>query len=311
MTAPAIEVSDLCKHYGPVAAVDHISFAVRTGELVGFLGLNGAGKTTTLRILTTFMPASSGEARVAGFDVMYQSLEVRQRLGYLQESVPLYPEMRVEEYLTARAKLKQVDRTIRAARIDGCLAKCRIREVRRRLIGTLSKGYRQRVGLADALLADPPVLLMDEPLSGLDPVQQEETLHTIRGLAGQHTVLFSSHQLTDVEKVCDRVIIIDRGKIGFDDHLSAFASRTVTVLVEVKANADEAAKLFRQLPGVDGATAEPAGDGWAAVFVQSRPEKDVREAVARKAFEKGWGVRRLERKREKLEDTFMKVAYHR
>jgi ABC-2 type transport system ATP-binding protein len=311
MTAPAIEVSDLSKYYGPVAAVDHISFAVRTGELVGFLGLNGAGKTTTLRILTTYMPASSGYARVAGFDVMYQSMEVRQRLGYLPESVPLYPEMRVDEYLTARAKLKQVDRSVRAARIDGCLAKCRIREVRRRLIGTLSKGYRQRVGLADALLADPPVLLMDEPLSGLDPVQQEETLNTIRGLGGQHTVLFSSHQLTDVEKVCDRVIIIHRGRIGFDDHLSAFAARAVTVLVEVKANADEAVKVFRQLPGVDGATAAPATDGWVAVSVQSRHDRDVRDAVSRKAFEKGWGVRRLELKRERLEDTFMKVAYQR
>jgi ABC-2 type transport system ATP-binding protein len=311
MTAPAIEVSDLSKYYGPVAAVDHISFAVRTGELVGFLGLNGAGKTTTLRILTTYMPASSGLARVAGFDVMYQSMEVRQRLGYLPESVPLYPEMRVDEYLTARAKLKQVDRSVRAARIDGCLAKCRIREVRRRLIGTLSKGYRQRVGLADSLLSDPPVLLMDEPLSGLDPVQQEETLATIRGLGGQHTVLFSSHQLTDVEKICDRVIIIHRGKIGFDDHLSTFAHRAVTVVVEVKAPPAEAEKVMAGVPGVDRATAAPAADGWAAVSVQSRHDKDVREAVSRKAFEKGWGVRRLELKRERLEDTFMKVAYQR
>lgn len=311
MTANAIEVSDLSKQYGPVAAVDRISFAVRPGELVGFLGLNGAGKTTTLRILTTFMPASSGYARVAGFDVMYQSMEVRQRLGYLPESVPLYPEMRVDEYLTARAKLKQVDRGVRAARIDHCLAKCRIREVRRRLIGTLSKGYRQRVGLADSLLADPPVLLLDEPLSGLDPLQQEETLATIRGLGGQHTVLFSSHQLSDVEKVCDRVIIIHRGKIGFDDHLSTFARRAVTVTVEVKAAPAEAEKVMAAVPGVERASAVPAGDGWAAVSVQSRPDADVREAVSRKAFEKGWGVRRLELKRERLEDTFMKVAYQR
>jgi ABC-2 type transport system ATP-binding protein len=311
MTTPAIEVADLSKYYGPVAAVDHVSFAVAAGELVGFLGLNGAGKTTTLRILTTFMPASSGTARVAGFDVMYESMEVRQRLGYLPESVPLYPEMRVDEYLTARAKLKQVDRTVRTARIDHCLAKCRIKEVRKRLIGTLSKGYRQRVGLADALLSDPAVLLLDEPLSGLDPVQQEETLNTIKGLGGQHTVLFSSHQLSDVEKVCDRVIIIHRGRIGFDDHLSTFATRTVTVQVEVKANADDAAKLFGQLPGVDRAFGTAGGDGWAAVSVESQPSKDLREAVARKAFEKGWGVRRLELRRERLEDTFMKVAYQR
>jgi ABC-2 type transport system ATP-binding protein len=311
MTSAAIEVSDLCKDYGPVAAVDHVTFTIRTGELVGFLGLNGAGKTTTLRILTTFMPASRGHARVAGFDVMYQSMEVRQRLGYLPESVPLYPEMRVDEYLTARAKLKQVDRTARAARIDHCLARCRIKEVRKRLIGTLSKGYRQRVGLADALLADPPVLLLDEPLSGLDPVQQVQTLESIRELSGQHTVLFSSHQLSDVEKICDRVIIIHRGQVRFDDRLSTFDVGTVTVTVEVKANPEDARKAFAAVPGVDKATAGPAADGWAAVSVQSQPTADVREAVARKAFEKGWGVRRLERKQERLEDTFMRVAYQR
>jgi ABC-2 type transport system ATP-binding protein len=248
---------------------------------------------------------------VAGFDVMYQSMEVRQRLGYLPESVPLYPEMRVDEYLTARAKLKQVDRTARAARIDHCLARCRIKEVRKRLIGTLSKGYRQRVGLADALLADPPVLLLDEPLSGLDPVQQVQTLESIRELSGQHTVLFSSHQLADVERICDRVIIIHRGRIEFDDKLSTFDAGTVTLLVEVKANPDDAQKAFAAVPGVDRATAAPAADGWAAVSVQSQPTKDVREAVARKAFEKGWGVRRLERKQERLEDTFLRVAYQR
>ena len=311
MTAPAIEVQHLTKQYGPVAAVDDITFAVQPGELVGFLGLNGAGKTTTLRILTTYMPASSGVARVAGFDVMYESMAVRERLGYLPESVPLYAEMRVDEYLTARAKLKRVDRAARPARIDDCLTRCRIREVRRRLIGTLSKGYRQRVGLADALLSDPPVLLLDEPLSGLDPVQQEETLATIRGLGGRHTVLFSSHQLTDVEKVCDRVVIIHRGRIAFDDHLSTFATGAATVVVEVKAGPDDAAGQFRGLPGVDDATAAPAGDGWAAVSVRSRHDRDVREAVAKKAFEKGWGVRRLELKRERLEDTFMRVAYQR
>ncbi len=311
MTTPAIEVSDLCKYYGPVAAVDHISFAVKAGELVGFLGLNGAGKTTTLRILTTFMPASSGVARVAGFDVMYQSMEVRKHLGYLPESVPLYPEMRVDEYLVARAKLKQVDRTIRAARIDYCLAKCRIKEVRRRLIGTLSKGYRQRVGLADTLLADPAVLLLDEPLSGLDPVQQQETLNTIKELSGQHTILFSSHQLSDVEKVCDRVVIIHRGRIGFDNQLTAFDAGLMTVTIEVKAGADDAVKAFAAVPGVDRAAAREAADGWVTVKVESQPSRDVREAVARKAFEKGWGVRRVERKQERLEDTFMRVAYQR
>jgi ABC-2 type transport system ATP-binding protein len=311
MSSPAIRVHDLCKTYGSVAAVDHIRFEIPAGELVGFLGLNGAGKTTTMRILTTFMPASSGYAWVAGYDVMYQSMDVRRHLGYLPESVPLYPEMRVDEYLTARAKLKRVDRTARTARIDYCLDRCRIKTVRQRLIGTLSKGYRQRVGLADSLLSDPKVLILDEPLSGLDPVQQEETLATVRDLAGQHTVLFSSHQLSDVEKICDRVIVIHRGKIEFDDKLTAIARRAPHVQIEVKANADDAAKLFRQIDGVSEVTASSAGDGWAKLDVQMAHDKDLREVVARKAFEKGWAVRQLDLRREKLEDTFMRVAYQR
>ena len=308
MTAPAIQVQDLCKNYGPVAAVDHVSFNVAPGELVGFLGLNGAGKTTTMRILTTYLSASSGYASVAGFDVLYQSMDVRRNLGYLPENVPLYPEMRVDEYLVSRAKLKQVDRTARTKRIDYCLTRCRIKEVRTRLIGTLSKGYRQRVGLADTLLADPKVLILDEPLSGLDPVQQEETRATVRDLAGQHSVLFSSHQLADVEKMCDRVIIISRGQKKFDDRLSVIAGRAPTVEIEVKANPDDAAKLFGQIDGVKAAHGVKADGGWAVVSIQASGDKDLREVVARKAFEKGWGVRRLELHRERLEDTFMKVA---
>ena len=311
MASSAIQVQDLCKTYGTVAAVDHISFDIPPGELVGFLGLNGAGKTTTMRILTTYMPASSGCARVAGHDVMYESMAVRQKLGYLPESVPLYPEMRVDEYLTTRAKLKKVDRTIRTARIDYCLSRCRIKEVRHRQIGTLSKGYRQRVGLADALLSDPPVLILDEPLSGLDPIQQEETLASIRDLGGQHTVLFSSHQLTDVEKICDRVIVIHRGRLEFDDRLSTIAKRAASILMEVKVKADEASRLFGMVDGVTGVNATPGGDGWTTLDVKVGHEKDVRETLVRKASEKGWGIRRVELRREKLEDTFMRVAYQR
>lgn len=311
MSTSAIQVRDLCKTYGSVAAVDRITFDVAAGELVGFLGLNGAGKTTTMRILTTFIPASSGYAWVAGYDVMYQSMDVRRHLGYLPESVPLYPEMRVDEYLTTRAQLKQVDREKRTARIDYCLDRCRIKEVRQRLIGTLSKGYRQRVGLADALLSDPKVLILDEPLSGLDPIQQEETLATIRGLGGEHTVLFSSHQLTDVEKICDRVIVIHRGRIEFDDRLSSIARRAPTVVLEVKANPDDAVRLFGQVDGVTRVDKAAAADGWATLNIQVGHEKDLRELIARKAFEKGWGVRRVELRREKLEDTFMRVAYRR
>jgi ABC-2 type transport system ATP-binding protein len=310
MTQPAIQVENLTKQYGPVLAVDHVSFDVAPGELVGFLGQNGAGKTTTMRILTTYMPASSGYARVAGFDVMYQSMEVRTRLGYLPESVPLYPEMRVEEYLQFRAKLKQVDRTQRTKRVDYCLDRCRIREVRRRLLSTLSKGYRQRVGLADALLGEPPVLILDEPLTGLDPVQQEETLGAIRELGGRHTVLFSSHHLPDVEKVCDRVIIIDRGRLRFDDRMSNIRAKAPTVMVEVRGPADEVETFLTAQPGVFGVRAGAGHDG-AHEFEVRTDGHDLREPLTAALVGKGYGVRRLELRREKLEDTFMRVVFQR
>src|SRR5436305_5451975 len=241
-----IQVDNLSKYFGPVMAVDRISFQVDRGEIVGFLGPNGAGKTTTMRILTTFLPATSGIAQVAGFDVMMQSMDVRKNIGYLPESVPLYPEMRVEEYLRYRAQLKGVDRAVRQSRIESSLERCRIREVRRRLLGTLSKGYRQRVGLADTLLSDPPVLILDEPLSGLDPVQQEETLSSIRELGGKHTVLFSTHHLPDVEKVCNRVIIINQGRIRFDGRLSDIRSNLPLAVVEARGPRDQVESVVRQ-----------------------------------------------------------------
>ena len=311
MTQPAIQVQNLTKQYGPVLAVDNITFDVAPGELVGFLGQNGAGKTTTMRILTTFMPASSGYAKVAGYDVMYQSMDVRKHLGYLQESVPLYPEMRVEEYLLFRAKLKQVDRTARTNRLETCLDVCRIREVRKRLLGTLSKGYRQRVGLADAMLADPPVLILDEPLTGLDPVQQEETLGAIKNLGGRHTVLFSSHHLPDVEKVCDRVIIIDRGRIRFDDKLSTIRAKAPILVVEVRGPGNEVHDFLTHQPGVTEVKPAASDDGAVTFEVRTDHGKDLREQLAKKLVEKGYGVRRLELRREKLEDTFLRVVFQR
>jgi ABC-2 type transport system ATP-binding protein len=311
MTRPAIQVQDLTKHYGPVLAVDHISFEVAPGELVGFLGQNGAGKTTTMRILTTYMPASSGYAKVAGYDVMYQSMEVRQHLGYLPESVPLYPEMRVEEYLEFRAKLKQVDRTQRAKRIDFALGRCRIREVRHRLLGTLSKGYRQRVGLADALLADPRVLILDEPLTGLDPVQQEETLAAIKELGGEHTVLFSSHHLPDVEKVCDRVIIIDRGRLRFDDRLSHIRARAPILVLEVRGPADQVYAYLQDQPDVTDVRRTGEEDGVCSFDLRTRHGGDLREQLARKLVEHGWGIRRLDLRRETLEEVYMNVVFQR
>ena len=311
MMQPAIQVQNLTKQYGSVLAVDHVNFDIAPGELVGFLGQNGAGKTTTMRVLTTFMPASSGYARVAGFDVMYQSMEVRKNLGYLPESVPLYPEMRVEEYLDYRAKLKQIDRTARRRRIDFCLDRCRIREVSRRLLGTLSKGYRQRVGLADALLSDPKVLILDEPLTGLDPVQQEETLGAIRELGGQHTVLFSSHHLPDVEKICDRVIIIDRGRIRLDDKLSNIRAMAPTLILEVRGPAADVSKFLRGQPGIKDVHEIADSHGVCSFEIKMAHDDDLRESLAKKLIEKGWGLRRIDLRRARLEELYMKTVFQR
>jgi ABC-2 type transport system ATP-binding protein len=311
MAQPAIQVTQLSKYYGPIMAVKQIDFSIQPGELVGFLGNNGAGKSTTMRVLTTFLPASSGQASVVGYDVMYQADDVRRNLGYLPESVPLYPEMRVEEYLAYRAKIKGVDRNIRRGRIESSLERCRIREVRRRLLGTLSKGYRQRVGLADTLLADPPVLILDEPLSGLDPVQQEETLASIRDLGGQHTVLFSSHHLPDVEKVCDRVIIINRGRIKFDGKLTDIRSSLPIAVVEARGPQAAIQALITKIPGVTDVasiTPDPADAGIVAFEVKAAPGQDVREAIGQTLFTAGHAIRRLELRREKLEDIYMRSA---
>ena len=307
MTTPAIKVEHLTKNYGPVKAVDDISFEVQPGELVGFLGPNGAGKTTCMRILTTWLPASSGYAWLAGFDVMYQSMEVRKRIGYLPESVPLYPELRVREYLAYRAKLKGVERHIRTARIEECLAKCRIKEVQTRLLSTLSKGYRQRVGLADAILADPPILILDEPTSGLDPVQIGETLTAIKELGGRHTVLLSTHILNEVERVCERVIIINKGRIRFDDTMTAIANREPTHVIEVRGPAETVTQFLRDQPELVSVVAKPAGD-LTTFEIKTRDRKDLREELARRIAAKGWGIRRLDLRRESLDNLFSAVV---
>jgi ABC-2 type transport system ATP-binding protein len=311
MSDPAIRVDNLVKKYGPVLAVDHIHFQVAPGELVGFLGPNGAGKTTTMRILTTFMPATSGIATVCGFDVMTDSMKVRENIGYLPESVPLYPEMRVDEYLTFRAKLKQVDRSIRRARVEMCLDRCRIKEVRRRLLGTLSKGYRQRVGLADAMIADPKVLILDEPTSGLDPIQIRQTLETIKGLAGTHTVLLSTHILPEVEAICDRVIIISRGTIRWDGRLSRLAEQAPILVMEVRGPADDARKVLEHHPGVKKVADRPLDDGLTLFEIEQDRGQDLREPLARKLFERGWSIRRLDLRRKSLEALYTDVVLSR
>lgn len=303
---PMIEVNRLTKFFGPVLAVDRVSFTVDRGEIVGFLGPNGAGKSTTMRILTGYLPATSGVAKVAGFDVMEQSLDVRRHIGYLPESVPLYGEMRVEEYILFRAKLKGVPRKDRIKRIDYCLERCRLKEVRRRLLQTLSKGYRQRVGLADAMVADPAILILDEPTAGLDPLQIRETLALIKELGERRTVMLSTHILSEVEAVCERVIIIAAGKVGLSTTLAEIEEESST-LVEVQAPEAAVIATLRPLEHVKDVTAKPQDEGWVNVRVDTHGEADVRAAVAKALASHNWPLRRLERKRRRLEDAYFDV----
>jgi ABC-2 type transport system ATP-binding protein len=301
-----ISVQNLTKYFGPVMAVDRISFEVARGEIVGFLGPNGAGKTTTMRILTSYLPATSGIATVAGYDVMTESLQVRRNIGYLPESVPLYTEMRVEEYLDFRAKLKEVPRKDRFQRVEYCLDRCRLREVRRRLIGTLSKGYRQRVGLADALINDPPILIMDEPTAGLDPVQIRETLALIQELGESHTILLSTHILVEVEAVCEKVIIINAGRIGMIKSLVDVETKNVLV-VEVQGPVDQVLAVLKGIDGITQVSIDSKSSGSAVFLVQTRDNRDLRGQIAQTMIEKGWTLLQLSYRRRSLEDAFFEV----
>lgn len=303
-----IQVDKLTKYFGPVMAVERISFQVAKGEVVGFLGLNGAGKTTTMRILTSYLPATSGVAKVAGFDVMTQSMDVRRNIGYLPESVPLYPEMRVDEYLEYRCKLKGVDRKERPRRIDYCLDRCRIREVKRRLIGTLSKGYRQRVGLADAMVHNPAILILDEPTVGLDPIQIMQTLNLIKELGQQHTILLSTHILADVEAICERVIIIRRGQIGLDKQLKELSSDTAVIVLEVRGPGEQVTNVLRMTDGVSEVTPAPLEDSLTGYEIRTHEDKDLREAISERVAKNGWVVRRLDLRRRSLADHFKDVV---
>jgi ABC-2 type transport system ATP-binding protein len=301
-----IHVENLSKYFGPVLAVNNVSFQVEKNEIVGLLGNNGAGKTTIMRILTTYLPASSGIARVAGFDVMMQSMEVRQRIGYLPESIPLYPEMRVEEYLNYRAKLKGVDRRERVARVGYCLERCKVLDVRRRLAGTLSKGYRQRVGLADAMINDPPLLILDEPTDGLDPGQKAETLGMLRELGRDHTIMLSSHMLSEVESLVQRVIIIRRGQIGLAKKLSELETDDV-IVVEVRGPSDQVAVALRNTEGVAQVTARSSEDGVTLFEIQAHQRKDLRELISQRLAKNGWPLRRLDLRRRSLQDRWNEI----
>jgi ABC-2 type transport system ATP-binding protein len=302
-----IDVQRLSKRYGTVLAVDRISFKVGKGEIVGLLGPNGAGKTTTMRILTTFLAPTSGQASIAGFDVLDQPLDVRRSVGYLPENVPLYPEMRVREFLTFRAKLKDVSRAKRNAVIDGVIESTRIKDMENRILGHLSKGYRQRVGLAESMLHDPDVLILDEPTAGLDPIQIREVRSLIKELGERHTILLSTHIMSEVEAVCGRVIIIARGRIAVDDELNRIQADRAIVL-EARGPADAIRNALQSAPGVERVAPRAADAGYAAFEVYAKNGTDLREALAQRVLHNGWPLRRLDLKHATLEDRFVQAV---
>jgi len=305
-----IRVENLTKRYGAVKAITDVSFDVEEGEIVGFLGPNGAGKTTTIRVLTCYQPADSGSASVMGFDVFNQSMEVRRNLGYLPESAPLYPEMRSREYLDFRARLHGLDRSERRAAIDRVVQRCWLGDFIDRPIGQLSKGMRQRVGLADALIHDPKVLVLDEPTIGLDPTQIRETRLLIKELGKRHTILLSSHILHEVEQVCNRTIIINRGRVvanGAPEDLRQRVGAESRLIAEIKGPAAEVKNGIAALKGV-GAVELATADGWNRLTIEPRNKADVREDVVRLAVQKGWSLREIRREVGNLEDFFVKIV---
>lgn len=305
-----IQVDNLTKRYAGVTALNGVSFSVNRGEIVGFLGPNGAGKSTTMRILAGFIPASAGRVQVAGFDVFEDSLEVRRRIGYMPENNPLYVDMRVAEYLKFRAKIKGVPRGDRRDRLEEVLKQCGLDEVRNRMIGQLSKGFRQRVGLADALLAEPDLLILDEPTIGLDPVQIRQVRQLIKELGKRHTILLSSHILPEVEMTCNRVIIINKGRILASDTPANLVNTLHAgglINVEVRGPAIEVAAKLRAVAGVAGVETSAGNDDFVNVAVEPKDGIDPREEIFKTVVASGWTLRELVRHRTSLEDIFVEV----
>jgi ABC-2 type transport system ATP-binding protein len=311
-----ISVNGLTKKYAHTTAVDQISFQVQKGQIVGFLGPNGAGKTTTMRMLTCFLTPTSGTATVAGYDILEQPLEVKKRIGYLPETPPVYPEMRIDEYLSFVGQLKGLAGSDLRARVDYACERCAVADVRNKIIGKLSKGYRQRVGLAQAIIHNPDVLILDEPTAGLDPKQINETRDLIKSLAGDHTIILSTHILPEVSQTCEQVIIINKGKIVATDSVSNLQQRArsgESVLVEVagrNGSLDPAAvqRKLEQIAGVSRVIPKADGQKRLIFEVEATKDRGVRGAVARAVVESGWDLNELRPAALSLEEIFLQLT---
>ncbi|MCB0341667.1 MAG: ATP-binding cassette domain-containing protein [Pseudobdellovibrionaceae bacterium] len=301
-----IQVSDLSKSYGDRLAIDRLNFSVRKGEVVGFLGPNGAGKSTTMKIITGFMAPSSGSVKVAGFDVFENPIEVKQRIGYLPELPPVYGDMYVRDYLKFAALLKRVPRKKVNSLVDAALEKTGLQDVHKRLIQNLSKGYRQRVGLAQALVSDPDILILDEPTVGLDPKQMAEIRKLIQNLKGQHTIILSTHILPEVQANCERIIIINKGKIVAEDSLQGLSNRLSgnrRVTVRVRRSADELVNTLQQVSGVSNIGRDQDG-----IHIDIDQNEDTIEAIADHVVQKRAGLLELRSDTMGLEDIFIKLT---
>jgi len=311
-----IKVQGLTKRYARTVAVDNISFEVEKGQIVGFLGPNGAGKTTTMRVLTCFLPPTAGTATVAGFDVLDSPLEVKKRIGYLPETPPLYPEMEVTEYLTFVGRLKGIGSADVNRRVNEVVERCAVGDVRSKLIGKLSKGYRQRVGLAQAIIHNPDVLVLDEPTAGLDPKQIIETRELIKHLAGDHTIILSTHILSEVEHSCERVVIINKGKLVATDSVENLTNRlrgAEAVAVEVESaggspTAGDVQQRLEQVSGVSRVMPREARDGRLAFEIESLQGRHIRADLARAVVEAGWNLNELRAVGLSLEDIFLQLT---
>jgi gliding motility-associated transport system ATP-binding protein len=306
-----IEVQHLTKRYGPLTAVDDVSFKVERGEIFGFLGPNGAGKTTTMRVLTGYMPPTEGKAIVAGFDVFEQPVDAKRRTGYLPETPPLYPEMTARDYLMFVASIKGIPRRDRKARVEDAMARTKILDVAHRHCGKLSKGYRQRVGLAQAILHNPDVLILDEPTAGLDPKQIIETRQLIKGLAGDHTIILSTHILPEVSQTCQRVVIINKGRVvavDTPDNLTARLRGSETMYVQVDGLSADVRTVLQNVPGVISVSIADSRETVSGFEVESEKGRDVRRELASAIVKHGWGLLELRPMRMSLEEIFLSLT---